>query len=216
MSKPQPPTPPVVGGHPAKHSGKGNHPVTRVVIHSAVMPCEVGRARQLAAWNRDGVGGGSWHYAVDPAEVIQCSYDSYVCWHAPPNGNSLGIEMADNPGPVPGDKPGTAAYKAAKRSWRWARKPQRLMLKRTAALTAGLCLAYDLPVMFLTTEDLRAGRKGITTHNYVSKAFGQSSHWDPGFWPKRRFMAMVRREVKRLEAGKSPWWAEASDRGDAR
>lgn len=188
------PTPRVVGGRPAKHSGLGNKPIRRIVIHSAVMPCEPGRAAQLAAWNRDGVGGGSWHYAVGPEVTLQTSFDSYVCWHAPPNSNSIGIEMTDNPGPVPGDKRGTAAFKALKRAWRWARKPQREMLKRTARLTAELCLAYDVPVVF--RKDAR--KPGITTHAVVSKTFRQSTHWDPGFWPRRVFMNTVRREVRKI------------------
>lgn len=182
----KPPSPPVVGGHPANHSGRGNHPVTRVVIHSAVMPCEPGRARQLGAMNKAGSTGGSWHYATDPDETIQCSYDSYVCWHAPPNSHSIGIEMADWPSKVPG---------------RWLRSNQRKMLRRTARLTAHLCLAYDLPLVWRSASDLKMGRKGITSHVEVSKAFGQSTHWDPGSWPRRRFMRLVRRYAKELRAG---------------
>jgi hypothetical protein len=116
-------SPPVVGGTPAKHSGRGNKPVKRVVIHSAVMPCEPGRARQLADMNRQGSTGGSWHYATDPENTFQCSWDSYVCWHAPPNTGSLGIEMADWPSRVPG---------------RWLKANQRKMLERTARLTVEL------------------------------------------------------------------------------
>lgn len=191
MSFPSP-SPTVIGGVPAKHSGRNNKPITRVVIHSAVMPCEPGRARQLAAMNIEGRGGGSWHYAVDPVEVIQCSWDSYVCWHAPPNANSIGIEMADYPGPVPNDPPGSARYKAAKRAWRWVRPNQNAMLRKTARLTAHLCLAEGLPLRFRTAKGLREGKRGITTHAEVSKAFGQSTHWDPGFWPRYRFMFLVR------------------------
>lgn len=199
----QPPNPPVpFGGHPANHSGRGNHPVTRVVIHSAVTPCQNGVARSLARMNRDGSTGGSWHYSSDPGEVVQCSYDSYVCWHAPPNDHSLGIEMADTPGPVPGDKRGTAAWKAAKRAWRWRRPEQWAMLRRTAHLAAHLCLAYDLPVRFVGVQGLRAGHRGITTHANVTLAFNQSTHWDPGFWPKRAFMVMARRHARHLKERK--------------
>lgn len=178
------------GGHPHRHSGENNHPINRVVIHSAVMRCEVGAARRLATWNTTGATGGSWHFAVDPAETIRCSWSRYVCHHAPPNKGSLGIEMADWPAPVPGVK--GRALNALRKTWRWNTYPHRKMLARTAVLTAELCLKYDLPPVFLTPADLRAGRRGITTHANVSAAFGQSSHWDPGFWPRRRFMLMVR------------------------
>src|SRR6188768_2434478 len=73
-------SPPVIDGTPAKHSGlTGNRPIKRIVIHSAVMPCEPGRARQLGEMNSKGLGGGSWHYAVDPKETFQTSYDSVIC-----------------------------------------------------------------------------------------------------------------------------------------
>jgi len=171
-----PPNPPVIDGTPAKHSGIGNKPINRIVIHSAVMPCEPGRARQLGSMNSRGSGGGSWHYATDPTATFQCSWDKYICWHAPPNSHSIGIEMADNPSRLPG---------------RWLRKNQKLMLARTAKLTAELCLAYNVPIRFLTAADLKAGKHGITTHAEVSKAWHQSSHWDPGSWPRATFMKQV-------------------------
>ena len=209
MPKIQPPSPPVIDGHPAKHSGTLNHPVRRVVIHSAVMPCEKGRARQLGEMNSKGSGGGSWHYAVDPAEVFQCSWDSYVCWHAPPNDGSLGIEMADYPGPVPSDdkRPtgmklvtakAVAEFKSAGRAWRWGRRDQRRMLRKTARLTAHLLLANDLPLRYCGPRALRNGRRGWTTHAAVSAAWGESTHWDPGWWPRAWFAALVRRYAKEI------------------
>jgi hypothetical protein len=189
--------PPVISGTPRNHSGTGNHPITRVVIHSAVMPCEPGRARQLGAWNRDGATGGSWHYAVDPAETFQCSYDRFVCWHAPPNGNSLGIEMADYPGHRPTGRTRAELHKLRK-AWRWAGKNHRAMLARTVRLTAEILVAENLPALWLSPRDLRAGRRGVTSHDNVSRAWGQSSHWDPGWWPRRYFMRRVRAEVERI------------------
>lgn len=180
-----PPTPPVVGGIPALHSGEGNHPIIRVVVHSAVIPCEPGRARELADLNRRGATGGSWHYATDPGETVQCSYDRFVCWHAPPNSHSLGIEMADRPSRVPG---------------RWLGGNHRRMLERTARLTAHLCLAYELPLVWLSPSDLRAGRRGITSHANVTTAWKQSTHWDPGAFPRLRFMSQVRRAAGELRA----------------
>jgi hypothetical protein len=184
-------------GPPKKHSGSNNKPINRVVIHSAVMPCEPGRARQLARMNSEGTGGGSWHYATDPTETIQCSYDSMVCWHAPPNDHSIGIEMADWPEQLPAPE-GTTRWQRARLRWRWTGRNHQRMLNRTARLTAELCLAYDLPIRFLSPADLQAGRKGITTHANVSQAFGQSSHWDPGFWPRYAFMALVRSHAAAL------------------
>lgn len=198
-ASPEPPAPPYLG--PAAHTTAGdNKPINRIVIHSTVSPCVAGGARTIADYFRSETAGGSAHYVVDPSEVVQVVYDGVIAWHAPPNQHSLGIEMCDTPGPVPGDARGSARFKAARQSWRWLRPAQRQLLTRTAKLAAALCAAYDVPAVFLTPEDMAAGRKGITTHANVSLAFGQSTHWDPGFWPRRRFMRKVRAELKRIQA----------------
>ena len=188
----QPPSPKYLG--PAAHTSAGdNKPINRIVIHSTVSACKPGGAEEIAAYFRSPKSGGSAHYVVDPAAEVQVVYDGVIAWHAPPNPNSLGIEMCDTPGPVPNDPPGSARFKAAKRAWRWVQPNQQAMLKRTARLTAQLCAAYDVPTRFLSIDDLKAGKHGITTHNNVSQAFHQSTHWDPGFWPRRRFMRLVRK-----------------------
>jgi hypothetical protein len=173
-------------------------PVHRVVIHSTVSPCKPGGARDIAAYFRTEASGGSAHYVVDPDETGQVVGDHTIAWHAPPNPNSIGIEMTDIPGPIPGAEPGTARWQALRRGWRWARPLQLRMLHRTARLTARLCAAYDVPVVFLTVTDLQAGRHGITTHANVSQAFGQSTHWDPGWWPRRYFLRLVRAHHDKL------------------
>jgi len=179
----KPPSPPYLG--PAAHtSGPGNKPINRIVIHSTVSPCVEGGARSIAAYFRSSRSGGSAHYVVDPGEVVQVVYDSIIAWHAPPNTHSLGIEMCEYPAP---------------NKSRWGKPNQQEMLKRTARLTAQLCLAYNVPPRFVGVIGLRAGRRGITTHNMVSKAWHQSTHWDPGGWPRREFMREVRRIVKQME-----------------
>lgn len=198
------PSPKYLG--PAAHTSTGaNKPIHRIVIHSTVSPCQPGGAEDIARYFRSTASGGSAHYVVDPATEVQVVFDSVIAWHAPgadwsatshpePESiHSLGIEMCDIPGPVPNDKPGTARFKAAKRAWRWTLPNQRKLLDRTAHLAAQLCAAYDVPVQFLDIAELKAGKDGITTHNNVSQAYHRSTHWDPGFWPQRRFMKKVRR-----------------------
>lgn len=193
----RPPNPPYMG--PAFHTSAGeNKPPTRVVIHSTVSPCVPGGAESIAAYFRSPAAGGSAHYVVDPVKVVQVVYDNVVAWHAPPNPHSIGIEMCDIPGPVPNDPPGSARFKAARRSWRWVKPNQIKMLDRTARLTARLCAAYGIPPTFLTSADLLAGKHGVTTHNNVSQAWHESTHWDPGFWPRRYFMRQVRKRHAEL------------------
>lgn len=193
----QPPAPPYVG--PAARTSVGdNKPIDRIVVHSTVSPCEPGGARRIGAYFRSPGAGGSAHYVVDPTETVQVVYDSVIAWHAPPNRNSIGVEMCDIPGPVPNEARHSARWKALRRSWRWARPNQRRMLRRTARLVAELCAAYDVPPVYRTPAQLREGKRGITTHVDVSQTWRQSTHWDPGFWPRYRFMALVRRHHRRI------------------
>lgn len=195
-----PPSPLYLG--PAAHTSSGsNQPVERVVIHMTVSPCVAGGARATARYFNSAAAAGSAHYIVDPAEVIQDVHDSVIAWHAPPNPRSLGIELCGYPSStsdaawmVPHDqRHGTVPL------WRWLQRDHRRMLNLAAELTAQLCLAYDVPIVFLTARDLVAGKHGITTHANVSAAWHQSTHWDPGLWPKRLFMARVRRHAVRLQ-----------------
>jgi N-acetylmuramoyl-L-alanine amidase len=200
MTRYPPPDPPWEG--PAAHdSGPQSEPFSRVVIHSTVSPCEPGGRHDIAAYFRSPASGGSAHYVCDPVGVVQCVRDHVVAWHAPPNPRTLGIEMCDIPGPVPGDGRIPALLKAARRTWRWRRPNQQAMLHVTAQLTAQLCLAYDLPAVWLGPRRLKAGHRGVTSHNNVSRTWHQSTHWDPGFWPRRRFMRLVREYIATEKRG---------------
>lgn len=196
-----PPPDPEWAGPAAHDSGPQAEPFTRVVIHSTVSECKAGGRYDIARYFRSKGSGGSAHYVTDPVGVVQCVPDHVVAWHAPPNPRTLGIEMCDTPGPVPGDGRVRALVKAARRTWRWRKPTQQAMLHVTAQLTAQLCLAYDIPAVWLSPADLRAGRRGVTSHNNVSSAWHQSTHWDPGFWPRRRFMGLVRAYVKEERNG---------------
>ena len=61
------------------------------------------------------------------------------------------------------------------------------------SLTAEVCARHRVPVRRLRAADLIAGRRGITGHADVSRAFGKSDHWDPGTgFPWQRFVRLVR------------------------
>lgn len=185
-------------GPPSKSTPGDNKPIDRIVVHSTVSPCEPGGARNISRYFRSAQAGGSAHYVVDPQEAVQSAWDSVICWHAPPNRHSIGVEMCDIPGPIPGDNVSTARRKAMRRVWRWRRDNQLAMLRRTARLVAELCAAYGVPPRFLDAAALRKGQRGVTTHAQVSKAWRQSTHWDPGWWPRYRFMRWVRADHKRI------------------
>ena len=99
----------------------------------------------------------SAHYCVDADSIVQCVRDQDVAWHAPgANHDGIGIEHAGR----------------AKQTGRdWSDAYSAAMLERSAALVADLCRKYSIPVTWLYAADLKAGKRGITTHAAVSKAF---------------------------------------------
>lgn len=182
------PPAPVYLGPPFRKSAGSNKPVNRIVLHGTVSPTERGGARAIAAFFRSDRAGGSAHYVVDPGEVVQVTWDSVIAWHAPPNTRSIGVEMCDWVGAPP-------ARSTPLPLSRWRDRPHTEMLERTARLVAQLCLANDIPVRILGPAGLRASRRGICEHSDVSQAWQQSTHWDLGYFPRRRFMRMVRHQV---------------------
>lgn len=190
MSNVPPPSPDYVG--PPKWYGKRvNKPIRRIVIHEPQSACERGAARNIARYFKITSRPSSYHYCVDPGEEVQIVWDSYVAYHAPPNSHSLGVAMAGY---------SRRFWWLKKRNWfKWKKPNQKRVLDRTARLVAQLCLAYDVPPWFRGYRALRKGRQGVTTHAKVSKAWRRTDHWDPGAWPRRRFMRKVRRYYREIQ-----------------
>jgi hypothetical protein len=184
------PTPPFLG--PAKFRGDAQSlkPLKRIVIHCTVSPCKRGGARATANYFKHTVTRpSSAHYVVDPGEVLQVVNDHVVAYHAPPNANTIGVELCD-------PQTGPAS--------RWGDSEHHAMLKRAAELVAELCLAYNVPVRHVGSTLLRLGFRGIAGHIDVSLAWKQTTHTDPGLgFPWDAFIAMVNSETKRL-SGKLP------------
>ena len=68
-------------------------------------------------------------------------------------------------------------------SWsraRWLESGNLPMLERAAAKTARWCWLYGIPRRWLSVDELRADRRGMTTHVDVNHAFGRGDHWDLG------------------------------------
>lgn len=168
----------------AAHHGGDQRP-RMIVMHSTVSPCQLGGARAIARYFRDTETVASAHYTVDPGEVIQCVRDHKVAYHCGFNQDSLGIEMCEFPSMV--------------NLARWSTTPHKQMFKRAVHLVARLCLAYNIAPHYVGVRKLRDGQHGITTHAAMSRAFKRSTHWDPGVWPRRRFLRAVRAEIARIK-----------------
>lgn len=156
----------------------GNEPINRIVMHDAEYPEKMTGAEDIAAYFARGTKKASAHYAVDVDSIVQCVHDYDTAFHAPPNQYSIGIELM--------------GY--AKQVFEeWLDNYGIKMLRDQAApLVRGLCLKHSVPMRWLNVDDLKAGRRGITSHWNVSLAFGQSTHTDPGGgFPVTQFMDWV-------------------------
>lgn len=154
-----------------------------IVLHSMEAPEASTTAENVAAWfagQRKEAPQTSAHYCVDCDSIIQCVPEDRVAWHAPgANRLGVGIELA-----------GYARQSLAD----WRDDYSRAMLANAAQLCAQLCAQFDIPAEFSAAEDLRVGEPGITTHREVTKAFGKSTHTDPGkAFPMSDFLSDIRR-----------------------
>src|SRR4051794_32370249 len=76
-----------------------NAPIHRIVIHATAPGLKGtaasanGEARSTAHYFQSHTSGGSAHYIVDGKDEEHCVHDHAIAWHAPPNTNSIGIEI---------------------------------------------------------------------------------------------------------------------------
>lgn len=149
-----------------------------VVMHTAETPETATSAEATANYFASTGRDVSAHYCVDANSVVQCVKLEDVAWAAPgANHNGIQIELA-----------GRAGQTAAQ----WADAYSKHELDLAAELVSLLCRRYAIPVRALTPADLLAGRRGVTTHAAVSRAFRGSDHWDPGpAFPMSGFLGRV-------------------------
>jgi N-acetyl-anhydromuramyl-L-alanine amidase AmpD len=169
----------------------GQRQIDLIVIHTMEMDEKGETAENCAQWFRNPGAKVSAHYCVDADSIVQCVRDQDVGWHAPgANHDGIGIEHAGR----------------AKQTGRdWSDPYSKAMLERSAALVADLCKKYKIPVTWLHAADLKAGKRGITTHKAVSDAFKRGTHWDPGQgFPVEPYLALVRARLGGAAAAAEP------------
>lgn len=171
-------------------AGQNEPPLHRVVIHTAECACDPGATDGIGAYFATASSGGSAHYGVDPTKEGHWVHEAAIAWHAPPNQWSIGIEIA-----------GRAAFTPDQ----WKADNVTSALLRAAARTADLVHRYGLPVVWLSPNDLLAGKRGITGHVCVSQAWHQSDHTDPGVnFPVALFLSMVQHFLGAAPTGIKP------------
>jgi N-acetyl-anhydromuramyl-L-alanine amidase AmpD len=150
-----------------------------IVIHTMENDEKPDGAENVARWFAGTTAPrASAHYCIDNNSIVQCVRDQDVAWHAPgANHNGLGFEHAG---------------RASQADSLWNDAYSKAELGLSATLAARKCKQYNIPAVWLDIADVKAGKRGITSHNNVSKAFGLSSHWDPGpNFPAGRYVARV-------------------------
>ena len=166
-----------------------NAKIRLVVVHTAETPCEPGRAYNIAAYLANPSIRASAHYIVDPDETVAQVPDEGTAWAAPgANADGIQIEQAAFAGFTADDWKGD--------------NQQRMLRTQLAPLVADLCSRHGLPAVWLSADDLLAGRAGVTDHNTVNAAYGLSDHWDCGpSFPASEFIGMVNERLGGVPAG---------------
>ncbi len=159
--------------HAVRSSGQRDvDTVIWIVLHDEEAPT----AESAAQWFENPKAQGSAHLCVDDNECFRTLDNDEIPWGAP-GANEQGFHI---------EQAGFAKWSSVV----WLSHYR--TLQRAAYKTALHCYVFGIPTTFIGAAGLRAGRKGITTHAEVSKAFG-GTHTDPGpFWPRRLFMRFVR------------------------
>lgn len=155
-------------------------PIDLVVVHTMEIAEKGTTAETCAAFFAKSSARVSAHYCVDSNSVVRCVREKDVAWAAP-GANHDGVQL---------EHAGYARQTAAE----WDDKFSRDMLTLSAELASGICKRHNIPVRFILAPGLAAGLRGITTHLQVSRAFGLSHHWDPGYnFPMERYLSQVRK-----------------------
>ena len=176
-------------GPVAHDSGNDNLPIHRIVVHCTAGE-DAGSARGTAKYFKLKSATGSAHAITDPNELVISAYDTVVCWHAPPNQHSIGIEIC--------------CSLANEGKGHWGLPSHQKMLHRAARWVAEKCHEHGIPIRKLTDDDLRTNPnvKGICGHVDVTMAFHESTHTDPGpYFPWSQFLGYVTQEYKAIAGG---------------
>lgn len=172
----------------AKHfTSASGRKIDLIVIHSMEAPEKGQTAENCAAYFARGTVVASAHYCVDCNSIVQCVRDKDVAYGAPgANRNGVHIEHA--------------GY-ARQTSLEWRDTYSWSMLELSARLVAELAHRHNIPLVWLSPEDVAAKEHGITSHWNITQGLKKGSHTDPGpGFPVEQYMALIKDESARLIA----------------
>lgn len=121
----------------------------------------------------------SAHYVVDADSATCCVPDMLTAYHCGHTGNmrTIGVELCG---------------RANQTRDQWLDGPSMATLSIAARLVAALCAVHHVPPVVVNPLGLMVGDLGITTHAFVSAAWKESTHNDPGVgFPLAAFVVAV-------------------------
>ena len=159
-----------------RHNGVRKEPRRAIVIHTDESAYDYSTgtvrgtgwtAKRLAEYNREPGVRGSYHVGADVEEsTVRQVNDRGGTWSVGNQGNNEAIHLC---------AAGSTAYWTREQ---WMARPK--LLNNLAKVAAHSALFHGIPIRKIDHNDLRRGAWGIVGHWDYSKAYGGSSHWDPG------------------------------------
>lgn len=156
----------------AKHftavPGGTRRKVDLIVLHTMETPEGADTAESIARWfaTQPSTTKTSAHLCIDSNSIVQCVYDNNVAYAAPgANHNGLQIELA-------------GVARQTKEQWR--DKYSLALLALAADACAQYAIKYEIPIIHLSDDQLKAGKRGFIGHDQASRVFKKSTHTDPG------------------------------------
>jgi hypothetical protein len=140
---------------------------THIVIHTTESPREPGGEMNVASWLSRTDYRASAHYVIGSEDTLLTVDLADTAWGVGSQGNATGIQLE------------LIGYASHDRD-QWLQPDGQLLLCRAAALAASLAITYDIPLRRVETEGLLAGVAGVAGHHAFTRAFGGSTHTDPG------------------------------------
>jgi hypothetical protein len=155
----------VVASPSGSHGGKFARKPRIIVIHSVESEDVDGLVWSLATgWlQHEKV---SVHGIAGPDEAIRMVPIDTIAWHCG-NGNSISLGL---------EHTGRAAWTFD----RWTEPHAFKALRNGARVVAEWSKALGIPLVWLSPDEVKAGKSGLASHDTMSKALGGSTHWDPG------------------------------------
>lgn len=168
--------------------------IRAVVIHTMEAPENAATAENVANYFRTTGTQASAHVCVDSNSAVRCVADEDTAWAAPGcNADGLQLEIAG---------------RARQNETEWQDPFSKAALHQAALVTSDWCTKWGIPARRLTVAELKAGRKGITSHADVSAVYKRSDHTDPGpNFPWAAFLS----EVKGILSGGDPGQVPPTD-----